>query len=467
MKHKSLRITSFIAAVLSVIILSGCDTPSYDNFKYTEKKQSELKPLVDDSNFIERDFYGIEPTVEKTIKTVSSEDGLCVIQKKNSYYDVVLDYENGNSNDIGAAYAEAILKISPEYPKVIEGYMFEMIDQEFGEGKKLDELTKRVVSMKNSLDKNYQEEVDSFAEKIGNGAHGFVKDGKLSVEEVYLLNMVPDALRSTACSVLTAEGTTTASGHRIAARMLEWYTGSEKQIKDCHCLTHFKNGSKSFSSLSMLGLLDVLTAVNSKGVMIGELDVGSDYMAPFTYEGKTCFSYDLRYAMENNASSTEAAEYLCSRAKLYTYNVNLFVADDDNAYCVEAAVSPMEGNPVIRDKNTELIDNLSWNDSDNFFCIVNSFVTKGNADRITDDDGNLIRWKKYEYLFTDYFGMNINKFKELMTCEKIKDSNVISIRSESAVHIAVLDFETHKLQAVFYGKEDPDEIEWIDLGKMY
>ena len=470
--HKT-KICTAVVILLSLSMLSGCSIPSYDGFEFPSAVKSTLTPNTSESYYIQRNFEGVEPTKEKTVKTVSSADGLCVIEKKVSYYDVTLDYENGSYYDIGAAYAEAVLQLVPDYPSVIEGYLFENIESMMGEGTNYEMFTDRVNTLRSSLDKNYQDEMQGFADKISSGQHGFSPDGKMSVEESMIMHMVPDAVRPTACSVMTVNGNKTTSGHRLAARVLEWDPGKDNQLSRFHCVTHFRSNSHSFNSVGLLGMLDVLTAVNDDGVMTGELDVGAKfdfekmYIAPFISEGRTCYSYDLRYIMENYTTAKDAANYLADRSKLYTYNANLFIADDKDAFCVEAVVSETEGKTIIRDSSTELHDGLEWNDPDSF-CIVNSFAAKGNSDKITDIDSNLVRWIKYNNLFASAKEkLSTARFKELMTAEKIKDSELVSFRSSSVVHLAVADFDSHTVQAVFSGKDDPDDIEWIDLGKFF
>lgn len=455
------------AAAMTISLLSGCSTATYNGFNYPDTSQSQLKLVPSDKYYTERNFEGIKPTSEKTTKTVSSEDGLCTIEKKKTYYEVTLDYENGSRRDIGAAYAEVILKIAPNYPKQLESYIYEIIKGAAPKGFDYSLMVDRMNILKSSLDQEYQDEMEGFAEKISGGLHGFESDEKLSAEEAILLNMVPDAFRATACSVMSANGNKTESGHRITSRILEWNLGSERQLNNFHCVVHFNNGEKSFTAVSLLGMFDVLTAINNDGVMVGLLDVGSKYASPFVAEGKTCYSYDLRKSAENYTKAKDAAEYLASRTDLYTYNCNLFATDDNDIFDVEAVVSESDGKTVIRDSSTELLDGLSWSDPD-YFCIVNSFVTKGNADRITRNESNIVRWRKYDLMFSEEKDkISLTRFKEKMTYEKIKESPIVSIRSLTVVHMVVLDFSTHKAQAIFSSNKDPDEIEWIDLGKMY
>lgn len=467
MKQLKKTVVVLSAALMSFAVFCGCSAASYEGFEFPETSRSELRPVSSDKYYTERNFDGIEPTAEKTVKQYTTQNGLCIIEKKSSYYEITLDYESGSYRDVGEAYAEAILHICPEYPGLLETYLYENIRGVFPAGSDYSAAIETVNSLKSSLDRNYQDEMEGFAEKISGGVHGVASDGVLAAEEAVLISMVPDALRPTACSVMSANGNKTADGHRIAARVLEWNLGSENQLSKFHCLVHFKNGSKSFTAVGLLGMFDILTAVNDNGVMTGELDVGSKYGAAFVVEGKTCYSYDLRKIMENCTSAKQAADFIAERTNLYTYNVNILVADDKDIFSVEAVVSEEDGKTTVRDSSTELLDGLTWSDPD-YFCIINSFVTKGNADQITNNESNIVRWKKYERLFTsEPEKLTLTRFKELMTVEKIKDNPLVNFRSAGVVHLVVMDFASHKAQVLFSSDKDPDEIEWIDLGKMY
>ncbi len=448
-KFKSL--TCIILASV-VCLMSGCSVPSYDDFQPPPSKPSELKPVENGDYFIERDYTNIQPTVEKTVKTYTSSDGLCTIEKKTSYYEVTLNYENGTPAQIGSAYAEAILEICPDYPVTIDGYIFELF------GTLTDEYNTDIIeygmtTLKNSLDQKYQEELDAYAEKMSDGLHGIKSDGRISYEEAVIISMVPDLLRTTACSAITANGNKTESGKRISARLVEWFPGENRQLTGFHSVVHFKNGQNSITSVGLLGMFDVLTAINSSGVMVGILDVGSKYNEPFTVEDKICYSYDIRTAAESFTTARQAAKYIYGNVPKYTYNANFFITDSTDAFCVEAAITDNDGTPTIRDTNSQLLDGLIWNDPD-ILCVVNSFVTSGNADRITNEPVNIVRWLKYNRLFSNPKTKFSNeRFRELLTSEKIVNSSLINFRSYSLTHMVVLDYETKKAQAVFAGAE--------------
>ena len=109
------------------------------------------------------------------------------------------------------------------------------------------------------------------------------------------MQIIPDALRPTACSALSLGGEKTVSGKRISIRNLEWNTGSNNQMTKIHAVTHMKKGENSITTVGILGLLDIITAVNDDGVMIAILDVGSKEELPFVYNDKKCYTFETNF----------------------------------------------------------------------------------------------------------------------------------------------------------------------------
>lgn len=460
---KSRKITAAVTVMISAVMLSGCGRDTYDDFDFSEDTESVLTPV--ENVFSEKHYAGVAPSKEETKEVYESADGLCRIEAKDSYYDIILDYEKGSYKDVGAAYAEAILLARPDYVEYLEQYLYENINavaQDSNE--EYDEIEKRTTAFYKALDEDYRQELEGFAEGISGDVNEFKKDGVLSHDEVILMEFIPDVLRGTACSALTANGNTTASGERITCRVLEWQLGSENQICQAHSLVHYKNGKKSFTSVTYMGFFPILTAVNKEGVFLGELDVGSSD-AEYTCEGKTSYTYAMRYALENMTTAKECAEYLAKNSKKYPYCVNILATDKKDAFIAELVVTDKEneGETVLRDGSTKLNENVEWSDP-NYLCAVNSFAAEGNNDKITYNEGNLIRWKRYDRLFCGQKDMTLDHFKELMTCEKL-NKNLVNIRSDSVVHIVIADYATNTLQAILTGKEGvTDEPEFIDLG---
>lgn len=460
MKKNGLLILAAITVLSSA--MSGCGRNGYENFSVPEQGSSTLRPVAD----IYRDNSGDDFTAvrENTNKTIKSSSGLCVIECKDSYYDVTLDCENGSSYDRGAAYAEAIQLAYDDYSGFCEGYIFENIRAAFSDlGGDYSCIENRSRKYLEAIDKEYREELEGFADTIGGDSQGIKEDGILSREEAVLMQFVPDVLRGTACSAISADGSVTSTGERLTCRLLEWQLGSENQLCQGHTVLHMKNGSKSFTSVSYLGFLTILTAINNDGVMMGILDVGSENMIEYSCENKTSYTYDIRYALESFTTARDAAQYLVDNAERYPYCVNVMTTDKNDAFVAELAVTKEEGTPLLRDGSTPLLDRLEW-DSPHYLCAVNSFAAKGNADQMTYIKDNIIRWNRYDQLFCGEKDLSPEKMKQLMTSEGT-DNYLVRIRSDGLVHMVMADYSDESLQAVFTDKDGVnDDVEFIDLG---
>ena len=458
MKKKAL----ILAAALLAASVSGCGRTGYDDFSVPEQGESTLIPVAD--IYRDNSSDSLTPVKEKTNRTVRSSDGLCVIECMDSYYDVTLDYEKGSYYDVGAAYAEAIQLAYDNYSGLLEGYIFENIKAAFSDlNDDYTGIENRTEKFRSALNKDYADELRGFADTISGDSHGIREDGIISEEEAVLMQFIPDVLRGTACSAISADGSVTSTGERLTCRLLEWQLGSDNQLCSVHAVVHMKNGEKSFVSVSNLGFLTILTAVNDDGVMLGELDVGSGSMVEYSCEDKTSYTYGIRYALESFTTAREAAEYLTANAHRYPYCVNVLATDKDDAVIAELAVTPEDGTPLIRDSSTALFDGVRW-DSPDYICAVNSFAAKGNTDMLTRSPSNIIRWNRYNELFCGERELSPERMRQLITSERT-DNELIRIRSAGLSHMVIADYSTSSLQAIFTDTEGvDDEQAFIDLG---
>lgn len=465
------------AAVITASAAAGCGRKGYEDFVFPEQGESTLRPISD--IYIDNHYEGTVPTKENTNNTFRSSDGLCVIECKDSYFDVTLDYEKGTPAEVGTAYGKTLLLAYPEYSSILEPYLYENIKSAFKElNGDYSGIKKRTDVFYDALSEDYKQELDGFADSICGDSQGFLEDGIISRDEAVLIQFIPDVLRGTACSAISADGSATATGERITARLLEWQLGSDNQLCRAHTLVHMKNGSKSFTSLTYLGFLSILTAINDDGVMMGELDVGSGSMIKYSCENRTSYTYGIRYALENCTTARAAAEYLTENAYSYPYSVNVLASDKNEALVAELFAAHedqiisdnydekphLTGASVIRDSSTELNEKYAWSDP-NYICAVNSFSS--NTNLVDTSSANLIRWQRYDQLFCGQKGLTLDRFKELMTCEST-DNDLYRIRSKGLVHMLIADYSTDTMQAILTSTDGvEDSPEFIDLGSWH
>ena len=482
---KNIRIKYYTALLMGVcsIALSGCSngTASYDGF---ERKVAAKSSLTSVDSVLDSQSYESEVAkYEETVMTFSSDDGLCVIEKKPSYYDITLDYTKGDYYAVGSAYAETIKKIDVEFAGVLEPYLYENVKMAFPNlNEDYTPVLDRINILLTQIPEEYRNEMEGFAKTISDGKTGMENDGILSYEEALLMNMVPDTLRGTNCNALSVWGEKTASGERIISRTLEWTLGSENQMCSAHAVTHFKmpEGKKSYTSFSVLGMLDMLTGINESGVFVGILDVGSE--DNYVCEGKKCYTYELRYALENMDDARSVGEYMVSESKNFTFSHNVFINDKENTFVAEDCAVNLEdeatrqsyiegleldakdeniedilreygGYSVLRDVNTPLIDGIKWDNPDSL-AVVNSFMTEGNRDYLTGVGNNLIRFSKFNAWVGEKDRLTLADVKSIVTRETMdNNAKFQKIHSDNVFQTIIYDYGTGEMDITFTGTE--------------
>lgn len=451
---------------MAAVLLSGCG-----NKAAVEINSLEVMKPVDSYLTKEVREYKDEGTKETSVSTLSSEDGLCVIKVMPSYYDVTLDYEKGDRASVGKAYGTLIRERMPDYIDVMEPYIYENIRMAYGGNYTEAAVETREKVLFESWRQEYREEISAFAEAISGGVHGIAEDGKLSYEEAVLAQMIPDALRPTCCSALSLWGSKTSTGDRITLRNLEWNLGSDNQMGKIHAVTHMKNGDRSLTAISALGLLDIISGINDNGVFAAILDVGSVQDEAYVCEGKKCYTMDLRFALEECSTARDLGEFMVRESGNYTWCHNLIITDSNDSFCAEDCVSQVVesgyGKSVLRDCNTPILKGLSW-DSRDSLCVVNSFASEGNQDGFSGSNSNIIRFAKYNEWVKAKDKFSPKDVKELITQETVDQYAVQNVHSAGSAQLILIDYHTGSVQVAFSGPDGvtdkPDFIE-VDMIK--
>ena len=447
--------------LLTSILLTGCGKAPAP-----VAAAGHAMTLADSYNTKEVREYTDEGTVEEPLATYSSGDGLCVIKVMPSYYDVTLDYEKGSRADLGSAYGTLIREKMPEFIDTMEPYLFENIRMAYGGEFDPDAIEIRRTFLFDSWRPEYQEEISAFAEAVSGGVHGITEDHVLSYEEAVLMQMIPDALRPTCCSALSLWGSKTVTGDRITLRNLEWNLGSNNQMGMINAVTHMKNGDRTLTAISVLGLFDIISGINDDGVFAAILDVGSVQNEAFVFEGKKCYTMELRYALEEYSSARELGEFMTGESGDFTWCHNLIISDADDSFCAEDCVSQVvesgHGRSVLRDCKTPIFEGLSW-DSEDSLCVVNSFTSAGNQDGFTGSSSNIVRFAKYNEWVKALDKFSPKDVKDLITQESVDQYIVQNVHSNGSAQLILVDYHTGSVQVAFSGPDGvadkPDFIE--------
>ena len=453
-----------VLILISMVLSAGC------GHKITLPPEDIQMTSVDSYDTKEVREYADEGIIEEPLETYTSEDGLCMIKVMTSYYDVTLDYEKGSRAEVGAAYGKLIREKFPEFITTMEPYLFENIRCAYGGSFSADAVEDRERILLESMRPEYKEEIEAFAKAISGGSSGIVEDNVLSYEEAVIMQMIPDALRPTCCSALALWGSKTETGDMMTLRNLEWNLGSANQMGSINAVVNMKNGSRSITSISVLGILDIISAVNDDGVFASILDVGSVQGEAYVFEGKKCYTMELRYALEEFSTARELGGFMVEESGDFTWCHNLMISDGNEAFCAEDCVSQVSdkglGKSVLRDYETPILKGLSWDNEDSL-CVVNSFASEGNQDGFTGSPSNLIRFAKYNEWVKEKEKFSPKDVKDMITKEIVDQYEVQNVHGSGSAQLILVDYHTGSIQVAFTGPQGVlDKPDFTEVGRL-
>ncbi|MBN2079043.1 MAG: hypothetical protein JW838_08750 [Spirochaetes bacterium] len=314
------------------------------------------------------------------------------------HHEVTLNYFNGTDWDsayeVGARYGEIIKSLEPGYEFLIDAYL-EDISSVDGYAA----VMARVAEFKPDIPEEYRDEIEGLASRFSPGAGNVTGDGRLSVDEVYAFNLIPDIIVMTpACTALSVHDGFSSTGSPLVGRVLDWYGGTARNYLaplQAAVTIWVPPPRRSICLIGYLGFLGVITAINNRDVFGAIID--SPLTPGYTAVDKRSFAFDLRYAMENFEMKYEMADYMKDPARDYAFNHLIFLADATDALLVENDVK--KPYRATRTPLSPLNPLVTWEYPDALGA-VNSFLLVESTDNHTVYSVNTARWQSLRTLLS-------------------------------------------------------------------
>jgi hypothetical protein len=148
------------------------------------------------------------------------------ITDMGTYYQVVLDFDNAQSHrEIGEEFGSKILQMLPQYESLVDSYLKDITDSD----ESYKTFLERVNDIKPQVDRDYVDEIEGMASKFSGLNQNVRGDGKVSLDELYMINLFPDVARGSQCSALSVYGERSVTKHTMTARILDWFPGSKNE----------------------------------------------------------------------------------------------------------------------------------------------------------------------------------------------------------------------------------------------
>ena len=327
------------------------------------------------------------------------------IEDRDSYFEVEINFDCGLSREeVASQYIDAIFEVIPEYEELIDSFIDELI---FNDNYYENIINLHLPNIMQSVEKEYLDELNGLT--TGLIDEDIKGDGKLSKNELLVLNFIPDIVRGSQCSVVSVYGDYSETKNNIIGRNLDWIGGSNNQLPKIQAVIRIKTEGNEICSIGYLGYMGIISGYSDKGIFAGILDSATG--GSFTSIGKNSYPMDLRKALETGDSIDEVAEFMLDEEKDYTFNHNIVIGDEETTKIVENNISVI-GNRGVRTSDSELNENIEWNYT-NAIASVNSFLLEGNYDNHTKEKYNYKRW--------DNISIELEKKGEQVSAEQIKE----------------------------------------------
>ncbi len=336
-----------------------------------------------------------------------------IVQKKQ-YLEITMDYSTGiTAQEMGVLLGKAYLEKIPMLPQ-----MFDMLIARLAEDKKVQcsELINTALEMiphlqsTRILNQNgtYLDEINGIGSVLVNADKDICGDGKLSLNELYLVNLFLDVLggekyytpdkkrtklKAGACNGISIYGTQSETGGTLTGRILDW--ADAVAMCGMHTVTIIKYKKKTIVSVGFVGIQGLITGISTDYIFAGLLY--SHTGKKFSYSSPHSLLFDLRYALENYSTLNDAANYTINLQFDYMMNNLLLFSDAEMGVIVENDFTQTAENTqrrAIRASDSELNKGIAW-DFSSAVATVNGFALKGQFDNFTTQDYNYKRWKSF------------------------------------------------------------------------
>jgi hypothetical protein len=318
------------------------------------------------------------------------------IQKKqNLYYEVVMNYTGRTHKEMGKALAREILRTVPDYEFTADSLLedqFTLLLKHYPEPTFATALNRARAILQN-VPQEYVDEIQGMQEVFNYGID-VLGDGRVSANELLVLQLFQDVLRPTQCSASAAFGVSSATGKTVVGRNLDWDALPRNDISKLHTVTTMKNGDKTICLVHFLGTLSPTSLFNKHKVFGALLDAETGAPYPADLSTKRSYPFDLRYALENNATLQGAADFMIS--KDYAFNHLVFLSDENTAKVLEENIGSLGRG--LRSSDSPLRPGVTWGIPD-AVATVNDFRLPGNF-YVEDDPSDNNRWNSFRNLYT-------------------------------------------------------------------
>jgi hypothetical protein len=335
-----------------------------------------------------------------------------------------IDASSDDGTQIGTLIGVEVKKNFPDVEKHYDSYLTFLLSPS-----QFKQLIPQINALKAVIDPAYQAEVNAIAAIWHLNTRDELGDGKLSIDEFWLLQLLPDLTAVNKGSAFAVANRS--DNNPIAARNLDWKTTDDLKSLQTISLYHYQD--RTLVSIGFAGLVGVISGFNDQGLFVSLIDA-SERQASNALLPQSVSGFELRNVLKNSHTIALASQELVRKS--YSRSHQILLADTENIAVLE---QPVGETATLRQTDSTIIAEMPWHNNQQL-AVVNCFVLPTSPRNC--------------YASQDYYQWG--RFAQLSTAFPEQDlsvSNVVTMMQDQA-NIDQALFNEDTLQSIVFTPKD-------------
>ncbi|MDQ7091572.1 MAG: hypothetical protein Q9M50_13215 [Methylococcales bacterium] len=249
--------------------------------------------------------------------------------------------------------------------------------------------------LKQQLNSDNRLEINAVADVLSLVSTDRLGDGKLSVNEFWLLQFLSDLTtinKGVAISVFDPIQKTP-----IIARNINWKNNSV--LNPLHLITIYKSKKNTFVTVGFAGMLGVINGFNRHGLFVSLINSSPQLQTAIISQNHQSVAFTLKNTLKKNTDISTASRFLHGRH--YPHDQQILLADKKNVQVLESPAN-IKKEGTVRLSNSPLVNRFSsFENKSNQFILVGCFVLITSPKNCYSSN-NYYRWNRLQQLLDSF-----------------------------------------------------------------
>lgn len=303
-----------------------------------------------------------------------------------------IDANSNNAMKIGTFIGGELQKNFPNIESQYDGYLASLLSPS-----QYKQLLPQVKSLITAIDSDYQAEVNAIAAVLQLETFDDLGDGKLSVNEFWLLQFLADITDINKGSAIATPN----DNNPVVARNVDWK--STPDLRNLQTISIYQYDDRTLVTIGLAGLVGVINGFNDQGLFVSLVDASTQQISTSLLP-KNASGFDMRTLLRQNnkiaAASHEIAEKQYPRSHLILF------ADQENVAVLEQSADEIG---KLRKTDSVIVNEMPWRNNRQL-AVVGCFVLK-TSEPNCHASKDFFRWGRFTELLKTFLDQNLSASK--------------------------------------------------------